>query len=49
MKAKEIDKRFDRGEDITKHLVLGKARRPGLRKLHDSFKKAANSPIKVKK
>ena len=29
MKAKEFDHRFDRGEDITAHLNLAKARRPG--------------------
>jgi len=28
MKAKELDKKFDQGEDITKHLDLSKARRP---------------------
>ena len=29
MKAKEFDKKFDAGEDITKHLDLSKAKRPG--------------------
>lgn len=29
MKASEFDRRFDEGEDITKHLDLIKARRPG--------------------
>jgi hypothetical protein len=29
MKAKEFDKRFDRGEDMGKHLALAKAVRPG--------------------
>ncbi len=29
MKAKEFDRRFDRGEDITRHLDLAKTRRPG--------------------
>jgi hypothetical protein len=29
MKAKELDKKFDAGEDITKYLDLAKARRPG--------------------
>ena len=29
MKAKEFDRKFDRGEDLTKHLDLAKARRPG--------------------
>jgi hypothetical protein len=29
MKAKELDRRFDRGESVTKHLDLSKARRPG--------------------
>ena len=29
MKAKEFDKRFDRGEDITPLLDQAKARRPG--------------------
>ena len=29
MKAKEFDKRFDSGEDVTKYLDLSKARRPG--------------------
>jgi len=30
MKASELDKRFDAGEDITRHLDLAKARRVGL-------------------
>ncbi len=30
MKAKEFDRKFERGEDITPHLELSKARRPGL-------------------
>ena len=30
MKAKELDAKFDRGEDISKHLNLSKAIRPGL-------------------
>jgi hypothetical protein len=29
MKARDLDKSFDVGEDITKHLDLSKARRPG--------------------
>ena len=29
MKAKEFDKKFDAGEDITKYLDLLKAKRPG--------------------
>ena len=29
MKASEFDQKFDEGEDITKHLDLSKARRPG--------------------
>lgn len=29
MKAKELDKIFDEGEDISKHLDITKARRPG--------------------
>ena len=29
MKAKEFDRKFDRGEDVTQHLNLAKARRPG--------------------
>jgi len=28
MKAKDLDKKFDEGKDITKHLDLSKARRP---------------------
>ena len=28
MKAKDIDKKFDKGEDISKHLDMSKARRP---------------------
>ena len=28
MKAKEFDKRFDEGEDISQHLDVSKARRP---------------------
>lgn len=29
MKAKEFDKKFDAGEDVTKYLDPSKARRPG--------------------
>ena len=29
MKAKELDRKFDTGEDITKYLDFSKARRPG--------------------
>ena len=29
MKAKEIDEKFDEGEDISKYLDITKARRPG--------------------
>ena len=29
MKAKELDRRFDAGEDISRHLDFSKARRPG--------------------
>lgn len=29
MKAEELDRRFDEGEDITANLDLSKARRPG--------------------
>jgi hypothetical protein len=29
MKAKEFDAKFDRGEDVSAHLDLSKARRPG--------------------
>lgn len=29
MKAKEFDKKFDEGEDITEYLDVSKARRPG--------------------
>ncbi len=29
MKAKELDKKFDKGENITKHLDVTKAIRPG--------------------
>ena len=29
MKAREIDKRFDTGKDISKYLDMSKARRPG--------------------
>ena len=28
MKAREIDKKFDQGEDISKYLQISKARRP---------------------
>ena len=28
MKAKEFDRKFERGEDLTEHLELSKARRP---------------------
>jgi hypothetical protein len=30
MKAEELDKRFDDGEDITRFLDISKAKRPGL-------------------
>jgi macrodomain Ter protein organizer (MatP/YcbG family) len=29
MRAKELDKKFDNGEDVTKHLDLSRAKRPG--------------------
>lgn len=29
MKAKEFDSKFDQGEDVTEHLDLSKASRPG--------------------
>jgi hypothetical protein len=29
MKAKELDRKFDEGEDISKYLDITKARRPG--------------------
>ena len=29
MKAKDLDKKFDNGEDITEHLDLSKTTRPG--------------------
>ncbi|MCF8111926.1 MAG: BrnA antitoxin family protein [Desulfobacteraceae bacterium] len=29
MKAEDLDKKFDKGENITKHLDLTKTRRPG--------------------
>lgn len=29
MKARELDKKFDEGEDISKYLDLAKAKRPG--------------------
>ena len=29
MKAKELDRKFDAGEDVSEVLELGKARRPG--------------------
>lgn len=29
MKAKQLDKKFDRGEDISKYLDLSRASRPG--------------------
>lgn len=29
MKARDFDKRFDSGEDVSAHLELSKARRPG--------------------
>jgi hypothetical protein len=29
MKAEDIDKKFDEGEDISKYLDIAKARRPG--------------------
>ncbi len=30
MKAKDLDKKFDSGEDVTQHLDRSKARRPGM-------------------
>ncbi len=32
MKASDIDKKFDDGEDITRYLDMSKARRPGQEK-----------------
>ena len=29
MKAEELDRKFDAGENVTRHLDLSKARRPG--------------------
>jgi hypothetical protein len=29
MKAREFDRKFDHGENVTKHLDLSRARRPG--------------------
>lgn len=29
MKARDLDKKFDEGQDISQHLDLAKARRPG--------------------
>jgi len=29
MKANELDKRFDEGKDVSKHLNMSEARRPG--------------------
>ena len=29
MKASDVDKRFDKGEDLSRHLDLVKAKRPG--------------------
>ena len=29
MKARDFDRKFDRGEDVTVHLDVSKARRPG--------------------
>jgi hypothetical protein len=29
MKAREFDRRFDEGEDVSKYLDMAKARRPG--------------------
>jgi hypothetical protein len=29
MKAKEFDRKFDKGEDVTRYLEMSKARRPG--------------------
>jgi len=29
MKAREFDRQFDHGENVTKHLELSRARRPG--------------------
>ncbi len=39
MKAKALDRKFDRGEDMTEHLELSKARRPGeeQRRVHVDF------------
>ena len=31
MKARDFDKKFETGEDVTRHLDLDKARRPGHR------------------
>jgi hypothetical protein len=39
MRAKEFDKRFDEGEDVTKYLDLSRDKRPGQeqRRVNDDF------------
>ncbi len=41
MKAKDLDKKFDSGEDITEFLDLSKARRPA----HEQKKVNVNFPL----
>jgi hypothetical protein len=39
MKAKEFDKKFDEGRDISKHLDIAKAKRPGQKQKRIILKK----------
>jgi hypothetical protein len=41
VKAKEFDKKFDAGEDVTKYLDLTRARRPG----HDQRRVNVDFPV----
>ena len=41
VKAKDFDKKFDAGEDVTKYLDLTRARRPG----HDQRRVTVDFPV----
>ncbi len=47
IKAKDIDKKFDKGEDISKYLDLSKAKRP-LRLTEKGKKKEAEAGRQIK-
>jgi hypothetical protein len=44
MKAKEFDKKFDKGSDIFKHLEVAKAKRPGRKRKKIILKGTSDNP-----